>query len=117
MNIMDIEEFNPNNDRKTMEATMAAVLGFLGCPICTETMISPIYQCANGHVVCCKCIERISQCVECRVPLSRSFKIRNIALEKICSNLNVDCSNKNEGCLVNTTVEFLGDHLQVCPYA
>ncbi|KAG4071718.1 hypothetical protein HA402_011872 [Bradysia odoriphaga] len=86
------------------------------CAICYETLMSPIYQCCNGHVMCSNCVKRIDKCVECRVPMSQSAKIRNIALEKILNNLRVDCTNKNEGCEVQLTIEWLRDHLQDCPF-
>lgn len=113
---MDIEEVNPKVDLKTAEITLAAAMNYSDCPVCFETLLPPVYQCCNGHIICCNCIERIDICVECRVALSRKSKIRNIALEKICSNLYVDCANKNDGCGVKVTVEWLRNHLKVCPY-
>ena len=53
----------------------------LECPICTETIKSvPVYQCANGHVICKDCIEKLNNCPICRndSELRRSLKLENI---------------------------------------
>ena len=53
----------------------------LECPVCTETIKSvPVYQCANGHVICKICIEKLNNCPICRndSALVRSLKLENI---------------------------------------
>ena len=57
----------------------------LECPVCMETIKSvPVYQCANGHVICKICIEKLSNCPICRndSALVRSLKLENI-VEKL----------------------------------
>jgi hypothetical protein len=52
-----------------------------GCPVCMETIKSvPVYQCANGHVICKDCIEKLNNCPICRndSELRRSLKLENI---------------------------------------
>lgn len=115
VNTMDFDESTPANPNTT-EVVLAAVMSYSLCPVCFEQLMPPIYQCCNGHIICCTCIERIEKCVECRLPFSQLPRIRNIALEKIRNNLPVDCANKNEGCNQKVIVEFLRDHLHVCPY-
>lgn len=109
---MDTDDDHP----KSVEKTLAAAKNYSDCPVCFNTLTPPIYQCCNGHIICSTCAEQIHKCVECRVPLLKSSKIRNIALEKIINNLCVDCLNKNEGCEVKTTIESLNTHLQCCPF-
>jgi hypothetical protein len=39
----------------------------LECPVCMEIIKSvPVYQCANGHVICKDCIEKLNNCLICR---------------------------------------------------
>lgn len=111
LNAMDTEEVP-----KTAEKTLAAAMNYSDCPVCYNILIPPIFQCYNGHIICFNCIEKIDTCVECRMKLPRSPKIRNIALEKIMNNWHVDCSNKNEGCEVKVTLEWLKNHLEVCSF-
>ena len=53
----------------------------LECPVCMETIRSvPVYQCANGHVICKCCIEKLNNCPICRndSELRRSLKLEDI---------------------------------------
>ena len=53
----------------------------LECPVCMETIKSvPVYQCANGHVICNDCIEKMNNCPICRneSALRRNLKLENI---------------------------------------
>ena len=53
----------------------------LECPVCMEIIKSvPVYQCANGHVICMDCIEQLHNCPICRndSELRRSLKLENI---------------------------------------
>lgn len=103
---------NPN----TAATVLSAAKSYLECPVCYDTLVSPIYQCQNGHIVCNHCIERLAQCGECRVPLSPGSRIRNVALENICKSVDVKCPNRSEGCEIRTTVELLKSHLETCGY-
>ena len=60
----------------------------LECPVCMETIRSvPVYQCANGHVICEDCIEKLNNCPICRndSELRRSLKLENIVQLFNCS--------------------------------
>jgi hypothetical protein len=53
----------------------------LECPVCIEILKSvPVYQCANGHVICMDCIEKLNNCPICRndSELRRNLKLENI---------------------------------------
>ena len=53
----------------------------LECPVCMETIESvPVYQCANGHVLCKGCIAKLNNCPICRndSELRRSLKLEDI---------------------------------------
>ena len=38
----------------------------LECPVCFETVSSPIFMCLNMHLVCFICYPRLKKCPECR---------------------------------------------------
>ena len=53
----------------------------LECPVCMDTIKSvPVYQCANGHVICQGCIDKLNNCPICRndSELRRSLKLEDI---------------------------------------
>ena len=66
----------------------------LECPVCIETIRKvPVYQCANGHVICQDCIEKLNNCPICR---NDSALRRNLKLEKIVQRLE-DIQFESEG--------------------
>ena len=66
----------------------------LECPVCTETIKSvPVYQCANGHVICKDCIKKLNNCPICR---NDSAPARSLQLEKIVQRLE-GVQPENEG--------------------
>ena len=57
----------------------------LECPVCMELIKSvPVYQCANGHVICMDCIEKLNNCPICR---NDSERRRSLKLEDIIQRL------------------------------
>ena len=68
---------NPNQNSITDEY----IRDLLECPSCVKTIKSvPVYQCANGHVICKDCIEKLNNCPICRndSALRRNLKLENI---------------------------------------
>lgn len=110
-----LEEDEVVDKPETAETVLTAAKSYLDCPVCYDTLVSPIYQCQNGHIICNNCIEKLAQCGECRVTLAGA-RIRNVALENICKSVDVKCPNRGEGCEVRTTVELLKSHLEVCGF-
>ena len=63
----------------------AYIRDLLECPVCMETIKSvPVYQCANGHVICTGCIEKLNNCPICR---NNSALVRILKLENIVQRL------------------------------
>ena len=68
------EKQNPSNFEEYLR-------DLLECPVCMEIIKSvPVYQCANGHVICMDCIEQLHNCPICRndSELRRNLKLENI---------------------------------------
>jgi hypothetical protein len=58
----------------------------LECTICIDVAASPIHTCANGHIICGICSDKITKCGLCQAAfavsplaerLSRQVKINN----------------------------------------
>ena len=63
------------------------VRDLLECPVCMDVIKSvPVYQCANGHVICTGCIEKLNNCPICR---NDSSLVRILILENIVQRLEV----------------------------
>jgi hypothetical protein len=62
---------------------------FLECPICYEVpQNGPIFQCENGHFICCECRKQVQTCPSCRGTMIKS---RNLFAEKALENLSKSC--------------------------
>ena len=73
------------------ETLMSKIAGHLECPVCLHIPdTSPVFQCNNGHIICCRCRVKLSKCAVCRVPLGYS---RSLTSEKLISIL---CLANNE---------------------
>ena len=55
------------------------------CIICYESLLSPIYQCHDGHLLCKDCIPKVTKCPVCQDEFSKNRRIRNRALEEMAS--------------------------------
>ncbi|MQL80826.1 hypothetical protein Taro_013280 [Colocasia esculenta] len=74
----------------------ASVHDLLECPVCTNSMYPPIYQCQNGHTLCSTCKLRVeNRCPTCRQELG---DIRCLALEKLAESLELPCKYYSLGC-------------------
>ena len=72
-------------ERSFNSITDEYIRDLLECPVCIETIKSvPVYQCANGHVICNDCIEKLTNCPICR---SDSALVRILKLEDIIQRL------------------------------
>ncbi|XP_074038857.1 E3 ubiquitin-protein ligase SIAH1A [Leptinotarsa decemlineata] len=71
------------------------------CPICVETMTSPIIQCQRGHSMCGECIKSsgITMCPCCRGPISntRNYQLEQL-IEGIKDVLKLKCCYADKGC-------------------
>ena len=66
--------------------------GHLECPVCLSVPnTGPVFQCDNGHLICCKCRPKLIACPVCRIRLGYS---RNLTSEKLIALLSL---NRNDG--------------------
>jgi len=67
------------------ETLKSRIAGHLECPVCLHIPdTSPVFQCNNGHTICCRCRVKLNKCPVCRVPLGYS---RSLTSEKLISLL------------------------------
>ena len=89
-------------------------LDLLECPVCFKIPSKKAFIfCDNGHMVCKKCRNKISNCPTCR---SNFADRRNILLEKILDTVKVSCKYKIFGCSENLEFKDLDDHLAQCQF-
>lgn len=110
------------------------------CPVCFDYVLPPILQCQSGHLVCTNCRPKLSCCPTCRGPLgmlshsqntvqitfvqsrivSDKFdltgNIRNLAMEKVASNVMFPCKYSTSGCTVSLVHTEKADHEDACEY-
>ena len=80
-------------DQKSKATSLKVTIGgHLECPVCLDVPnTSPVFQCDNGHLICCKCHPMLTTCPVCRIRLGYS---RNLTSEKLIALLSL---NRNEG--------------------
>ena len=73
----------------------------LECIVCRDFPSGKIFQCANGHLLCTSCYDRVVEsaqplCPTCRDRLPRDRRTRNRFAEQVLATVMVACSNS--GC-------------------
>ncbi|CEO98410.1 TRAF-type domain-containing protein [Plasmodiophora brassicae] len=92
----------------------------LKCVVCLEFPVGTIVQCANGHLLCTDCHERVVEayqcvCPTCRVKLSRDRPSRNRFAESVLATVIVPCGNA--GCQERLAFAKVHEHQSdLCPY-
>ncbi|CAH1176924.1 unnamed protein product [Phaedon cochleariae] len=83
----------------------------LCCPICMEYMISEIYNCEKGHVLCNTCKIQLTECPSCGTNIgeSRSFPLENLADEVVLT-----CLFYKNGCKFTGKLKSLSSHEKEC---
>lgn len=104
---------SPQYSSSNENASKASVaLELLECGVCMERMQPPIYQCREGHTLCCNCRQRLSSCPTCRSP---ELNIRCRALEVLAQCLtDVPCRFANYGCTYTTRYSEVHQHESRC---
>ncbi|EDX10788.1 GD14671 [Drosophila simulans] len=94
------------------DAGMSADLTSLfECPVCFDYVLPPILQCSSGHLVCVSCRSKLTCCPTCRGPLAN---IRNLAMEKVASNVKFPCKHSGYGCTASLVYTEKTEHEETC---
>lgn len=108
---------------QTDETLRLEILKYTICPICSEFIGSPIYQCSSGHHFCMRCAKRFDdanvrsydssgKCPTCRVSLITTG-IRCRPLEDILTAIpSIQCSQS--GCTHTDSFDKLQEHTDTC---
>ena len=85
------------------------------CPVCLEVPTSsPMYSCANGHLVCATCYQgSISNCSLCRTRMNKTISLLATA---VIENIEHRCKFETEGCKVKTLVTQVEGHKKSCSF-
>ncbi|XP_030536826.1 E3 ubiquitin-protein ligase SINA-like 10 [Rhodamnia argentea] len=85
------------------------------CAVCLEPLMSPVFQCDNGHIACSSCCEKISnKCPSCSMPIGYN---RCRAIEKVLESVQMACRNAKFGCNLKFGYHMKSDHEKTCPFA
>lgn len=108
--VMEVEESPQNN----VSISKNICNEILKCPVClTIPRTGPIYQCANGHIVCKDCHSKLVACPVCR---NTTVGIRSLASEWILERFPITCAFKNYGCKRELMKNFLDIHEKECEF-
>ncbi|CAG9824088.1 unnamed protein product [Phaedon cochleariae] len=123
LSIIPTKEYEDNNRETSSDtATVGNIVDEcleklkmqLQCPICMEYMISNIYNCDNGHVLCNNCRTRVIDCPTCRTNFEQS---RNFPLENLADEIVFACIFSRNGCQITGKLTLLSQHEKECSCA
>ncbi|GJN05965.1 hypothetical protein PR202_ga23644 [Eleusine coracana subsp. coracana] len=109
-----------SSKRKNVAATNLTVElepEVLDCPICSEPLEPPIFQCALGHLICSTCYNKIPKLKKCHHCSRKCDYNRCYGIENIIGSIQVPCSNSKYGCAIKTSYSEKEDHKRTCPNA
>ncbi|XP_035700782.1 E3 ubiquitin-protein ligase sina-like isoform X1 [Folsomia candida] len=86
---------------------------FLNCTICLDEPASPIHSCANGHIICGICVEKVKKCGLCQADLKMSDLAERLSRQ---FDFKLTCGNENEGCKEIVAAAEMKTHLKNCYY-
>ena len=102
-----------SNTQPQFTSVEQILLSQLECPVCMEYMRPPITLCVNGHNICNICKQRVQNCPTCRQQL---LNTRNVALEKVATEMNYPCVYRNYGCREIYKLDLICGHQEKCQY-
>ncbi|OXA48684.1 E3 ubiquitin-protein ligase sina [Folsomia candida] len=85
----------------------------LECTICLDVPASPIHNCANGHIICGICVDKITKCGQCQdVNFQISIVTERLSRQPLIHS-DIECENRNENISdkVKVPLKEYGNHL------
>ncbi|XP_019086368.1 PREDICTED: putative E3 ubiquitin-protein ligase SINA-like 9 [Camelina sativa] len=110
----DSSEIHIQKKQRTEDKTCSAMmyLDVLHCPVCCESLTTPIFQCDDGHLACSSCCSKLSnKCHACALPIGKN---RCIAMERVLESTLVRCPNAEFGCTKMVSNWKIPTHLKEC---
>lgn len=90
-----------------------SMLSLYECPVCMDSVVPPILQCRNGHLLCSSCRKNVLRCAVCRDGL---VDVRNLSLEKLAHKVKFPCKFKTVGCTAVLSAPGKHPHEYRCPF-
>ncbi|CAL8130102.1 unnamed protein product [Orchesella dallaii] len=85
------------------------------CPICLEIPEKEIYQCSEGHIICSSCIEKVTECPQCRTNYGAK-QIRCRVLEALLDKQMFQCKYNENGCHHLCRRSDISNHANICGF-
>lgn len=99
---------------KKQNVTMA--LDVFDCPVCSNPLRPPIFQCTLGHYVCSPCRDKLSDS-KCQTCSEVILKSSCYGMERVVESILVPCPYAEHGCTDMVTYYCKGEHKEVCTHA
>lgn len=78
-----------------MAAVDDNILKLIECPVCFEKLKPPVTTCENGHGICGRCKESLTNCGICRQEFSGNM---NTLLNQMIESVLIKCKYHPQGC-------------------
>ncbi|OXA61590.1 E3 ubiquitin-protein ligase sina [Folsomia candida] len=81
----------------------------MDCTICLDEPASPIHNCANGHIICGICVDKVRKCGMCQTDLNVSPFAERLSRQ---FEFKLPCRNQNSGCNEVIAASEMKNHFQ-----
>lgn len=81
--------------------------------MCFGSVLPPIFQCYNGHLLCNSCRPRVTRCPTCRGPLGH---IPNLAMDRVADSVLFPCRYAYQGCTATVLHRGKAAHEELCDF-
>ncbi|KAG9129742.1 hypothetical protein Leryth_015450 [Lithospermum erythrorhizon] len=113
-NLIDTKDYTEKDDNPLVWVSLTDP-DVLDCPVCRESLTTPVFQCENGHVACASCCIKINnKCPCCAFPIGYN---RCRAIEKVIESVRISCENFGFGCKERIIYSQKYEHENACIYA
>ena len=106
-----------------MTATKADIQRLIECSICCDYLTDVRETPCCHQLFCYSCIQSWLQkstktCPKCRTPtLTEQSLLKNVVIQRLVDNLQFDCPNTLQGCLMKVPRSELNKHKRTCAYS